>query len=459
MSKYNMLSFNLIKKRYSPKFSSFFKNNKAMGDQVDWAVSLAIFLIFTFWFFIILRHYSHSDSILENHASSIGDKFKESVLFEFTQIPVFVVAEKDLTNVPVMIRNPIVSGNMTRYTMGPDIFMMIDDENLFFLANVSKGVNRFVIRHSETEYQMSYPGEFIYKSPDAVSVDSKQYQVRYPNNIMKEIFFQNIHQLRDYNFTLGGEYLDVIESSYAEKDAFIKHNITTDWFLQRSYVFPDNSYVLNVLDLTQVVASNTTLTLQFEIPRFDSYYVDTIIPYSLDIRTECSDLESRVLDLVSDEFKGLTFIFNRDVTFRICDESTVLGDRVVLYVDIKHTPADISKRTNFILYSHNQTYMQTKGDVIMPHDMRFGIRERFKGISRSKLLALTDKTPSQLMQLWNISENREFSIEVQNMDEEVLFSFRTSTPSVTDVFSRTFSEFLIDQYGNREFIFVNVNIW
>ncbi len=454
-----MFSFNLVKKRYNPKFSTFFKNNKAMGDQVDWAVSLAIFLIFTFWFFIILRYYSHSDSILENQASSIGEKFKESILFEFTQIPIFVVSEKELDNVPVIIRNPIVSGNITRYTMGPDIFMLVDDENLFFLTNVSEGVNRFHIRHSEVEYQMAYPGEFIYKSGDIVSVDSLQYQVRYPSNIMTEIFFQNVHQLRDYNFSVGGEYLDVVESSYIEREAFIKHNISTDWFLQRSYVFPDNSYTLNILDLNQVIASNTTLTLEFEIPRFDTYFVDTILPYSLDITTSCSELDSRILDLVGNGFKGLTFIFDRDVTFRVCDESTVLGDRVVLYVDIRYTPADISKRTNFILYSHNQTYMQTRGDVIMPHDMRFGIRERFKGMSRTRLLALTDMTSSQLMQLWNISDDQEFSIEVQDTDGMVLFEFRTSTPSVTDVFSRTFSEFLIDQHGNREFIFVNVNIW
>lgn len=435
-----------------------FYGKRAMGDQVDWAISLAIFIVFTFWFFIVLRHYTHSDARLESEVNIIEERFKNSVSFEFFQTPMFVISERNLSNVPILVRNPLPKGNFT-YTLNQGIYSLFDDENIFFMTNITMGVNPFLIKRSENEYQMPYPGDFLYKSGDTVSVDSKSFHVRYPSNILKEIFFQDKQQIFDFNFTIDGQYSDVVSTGFEDKTAFIKHNASTDWFLYRSYVFAENSYVLNLLDVAPRFGSNLTLTLKFEIPRYETYYIDSIVPYNLLITSECVVISSEILDLISEDAKGITFIFDREVEFRICDESSVLGEKIMLYLDLIYLPSEVSTRTNFVLYSHNESYASTRGNIITPNDMRYGARERFKGISHSKLLVLTDKTPSQLLELWNLSDDVEFSIEVQTKENNVLFNFETSNPGVTDVFSRTFTDYLIDQYGEREFVFVNIKIW
>ncbi|MFW5852990.1 MAG: hypothetical protein ACOCUR_03085, partial [Nanoarchaeota archaeon] len=73
--------------------------------------------------------------------------------------------------------------------------------------------------------------------------------------------------------------------------------------------------------------------------------------------------------------------------------------------------------------------------------------------------SLSSKEMDELFEIWNLTEEEEFKIHIYDRNDETIYEFKTSEPLSTDVFSRTFSDYLIDQYGRREFVFVNINIW
>lgn len=426
---------------------------KGFASQADWAISIAIFLLFTLWFFIVLRQYAPSDSHMETQVVSFEEKFKDAVAFEYSQVPIFVRANKALTNVPILVRNPI---NWTNYTLGENVYTLRDDENIYFISDVKDGITRFLMKHSEEGYQVAYPGEYLYNTTDSVVVDSKQYTVKFPENTLKEIYFESDQHLFDFNFTMNDEYQDVLNTSRYIPTVFAKYNTTTDWFRIRSYVFPENSYVLNLFDVLSYVGNNVTFGLEFTIPMFEKYYLDDLVPYNIDFDSGCINLDSNVLDFSGNT--SLTFIFNKEVAFEICDASTYDKDLMKVTASFDYSPSDISSQTEYALYSHEGTYIETKDDVVIPVNMDVGIRERFDGISKSKLSDLATRTNKELKQLWNISD-QEFEVTVTDLNGKVLFEFQTSEPGATDVFSRTFSYYLINEFGDREFVFVNIKTW
>jgi hypothetical protein len=429
------------------------RSKKGFAGQTDWAISLAIFLLFTLWFFVVLRQYAPSDSRMESQVMQFEDVFKDTVSFEYSQVPIYVRAGTALSNVPVLVRNPI---NWTNYTLGSNIYTLRDDENIFFISDVDAGITRFLMKHSEEGYQPAYPGEYLYNTTDSVIVDSKQYTVRLPENTLEEIFFESDQHLYDFNFTMNDEYQEVLNTSRYIPTVFAKYNTTTDWFRIRSYVFPENSYILNLFDVLNYVGNNVSFSLEFTVPMFDEYYLDDIVPYSVEFSSGCIQVTSDVLDLSGNS--SLTFIFSKDVDFELCDATTYEREMILVTASFDYSPSDVSPRTEFVLFSHDGTYLEKKDDVVIPVNMDVGIRERFTGISKTKLSNLATKTDDELLQLWNVS-NQDFEVTVTDLSREELFSFQTSEPGATDVFSRTFSDYLINEFGDREFVFVNIKTW
>ncbi|MFW6230541.1 MAG: hypothetical protein ACOC32_00800 [Nanoarchaeota archaeon] len=429
---------------------------KAMGSQVDWAISIAIFLLFTLWFFIVLRQYVPTERIMESDIARIEEAFKEDVAFEFSRIPIFVSSPIAKDNVPVFVKNPV---NWSSFVLDDYLYSVEDEDNMFFMADVEEGMNVFFMKHSEREYQNASlgDGDFLYNLSDTIVVDSQQYSVRYPDNILEEIFFRSQQHLYDFNMTMNGEYLVIENASRSIPTVFAKHDNTMDWSRLRSYVFPDNSYVFAIMDIFSFVGNNVTFGFEFTIPMADTYFLEGYAPYSVSFSSGCLDLQSSVIDFEG-ENTSTTFMFDREMDMELCDASTVNEDLILFTAEFDYSPTDISKRLEFIIFSHEDTYVRTKDQVILPSNMSSGIKESYSGISRSKLTELSSRDVEDLVDSWNFSEELEFSIEVYDADETYLV-VETADPGVTDVFSRTFSYYLIDPFGNRKPVLVNIKTW
>ncbi len=430
---------------------------KAMGSQIDWAISLGIFIVFTFWFFIVLRHYTISELQMESQTSDLVDVFRERIEFNYSEIPVFVEARSDMENVPIMVRNP---SDWDNFVLEDDIYSVQDDENMIFIADLEEGVNRFVMRTSDSEYDIPHPLNFLSKSGNTVSVPGQSYNVRYPDNILNEVFYRGQQQVYDFNIRVNDNVVDIENSSEYVPGIFAEHNMTTEQFNLRNYIFADNTYMMNTFDVRGVVGSNTTFGLEFKTPVYEEYYMDTIVSYSFDQDSDCEEINSSVLDLVSDGETGMTFFFDEDISFEVCDISSFVdGERMTVTANIEYDPTATSSTTSFMVHSHNSSYPEIADDIISINDISVGIPERFMGISRSKLINLNTKSFADLLELWNITSDDEYRIEVYDREGETLFEFQTSNPSQADVFSRTVGDYMINQYGEREFVYININMW
>ncbi|MFP4189405.1 MAG: hypothetical protein ACLFSL_00035 [Candidatus Woesearchaeota archaeon] len=430
---------------------------KGMATQVDWAISLGIFLVFTFWFFILLKQMSAPELRMENTVEEIESRFKESVMFQYYQIPIYVSAEEDISYAPILARNPT---NWTNYVLDENIFSARDDEFLYFMVNLSEGDNLFIMKSSEMLYDVAPPSEYITKSSETVSVPSENYSVRYANGILSEVYLDGVQQLNDFKTYMDDQRVYIDNTSESTPGYLVKHNMSSDLFNLRSYIFPENSYMINFLDIYDTVASNVTFNLEFTLPMYDEYYLDPVVPYTLDLSDGCIVEENHLIDLVDEDNKSIMFSFDSDVQFEMCDVSTIHEeDRMSLTVDIPYSPSDQSSSTRFIINSHDSNTAGELTDVVSPSDVHVGIRESFDGFSKSRLTDLRSMSYIELLELWDIPRDTDFSIDVYDEEGEQLFFFRTSESGQSDVFSRTFRDFMVDERGEKEFIYVNINIW
>ncbi len=436
--------------------SLFISRKKGMATQVDWAISLAIFLVFTFWFFIVLRQISSPELRMESTVEEIAQRFKDSVAFEYNQIPIYAIADEDISHAPILARNPT---NWTRFVLEEELFSARHGEFLYFMANLTEGTNLFMMRSSEREYDVSAPSEFISKSSDMVTVPSVEFNARFPDNILEEIHFEDVQQLFGMNAYIDGQTVEFENATEHTPGHLVEHNMTADLFRLRSYAFPENRFLMNMVDFG-TIGGDITLSLEFVLPMHEFYHLDPVVPYSLSNFQDCIEEESKMIDLVDPEGKGIAFAFREPVLFEMCDISTIQQqDRMTLTAHIPYSPSERRSSRRFVIYSHDAGTPGRLEGILDLDSVHVGARERFVGISGSRLLELRSMDDEELLDLWGIPEDVDFSIDVYDKEEKQLFFFRSSDPRQSDVFSRTFRDFLIDEHGEREFVNVNVNIW
>ena len=430
---------------------------KGMATQVEWAICLAIFILFVFWYFILLRQVYLPEPVFENNVLEIMQKFKSSVAFSYNQIPIYVISSYDVSYAPILARNPT---NWTNYALDENHFSALDGDFIYFMRNISSGTNLFMLQSSEREYDSEPMSEFITKSANTVSVPSLSYSVTYPNNILRTIFYEGSQQLYDFNTYINGEEIEITNATEHLPGYFVRHNLNSEFYNLRSYIFPENSHMANIMQISSTVASNVTFTLEFVMPHFDFYFIDKIIPYNVDFSQGCIETENDFIDFKSNNNHSIMFIFDEVANFEICDVSTIQElNRMSFKVDLDYSPSSRKKSKQFFIYSHNSDIDGDPDKIITPHNVHIGARERFIGISRSKLLELRTLSNDELFELWSIPTNRDFSIIVTDINGNSIYDFRTSSSTGSDVYSRTFREFLINEFGQKEFVYISINIW
>ena len=114
---------------------------KKGSSHVDWAISLALFLLYLAWFFILIRpaYIGQGEDV---SLSSIENRFLDQTSWTVQKIPLFVSSNNDDPAAPVMVTLPF-SWNESNVTM--DEAFSIYDNSLFFVPELSQGKNLFWI--------------------------------------------------------------------------------------------------------------------------------------------------------------------------------------------------------------------------------------------------------------------------------------------------------------------------
>ncbi len=437
------------------QLTNLFKRKKGMANQIDWAISMAIFLLFIIWFFIVIRQYIPLQARLESQILTIEDKFKENLSFSYTEVPFYITAGKELTDVPVIVNNPV---NWTNYTMDNNIYVTTDGTNIFFMTNVTQGTNVFSMKSSDVGYQSQYPTHFFTNISESVLIDSKSFNPRFKDSVLNELYYNSTRYIEQITFSMNDEIITQTTGSSIKKDIFYKAQSLYDWFSVTSYVFPDNSYVTSFFDINEGLQNNATFSITVTMPIMTDYGTDIFTTYSLDLDSGCLSTTSDILDLL-DSSVGITFIFDTDVSFEVCDVSNSTNDKMSVEMSFDYDKDSGEQSVPFMIFAHKGSYVETHNDIVSVSDLAVGTAREFIGISKTALDSLSLLSKEELYSRFNISTSKQFEIDVYSSNSTQLFSFSSGTDEASDVFTRSFNDYLVDKNGNKERVLIQIKVW
>lgn len=419
------------------------KNKRGAAEQVDWAMSLAIFLFLVVWFFLIIKPFSAGESKVDLVLDKLRYGFNREVLFEIKTLPVYIDYNITISNAPIIIDKP---HNWTNFTINEGTFFINDGNKLIFMADIKEGSNLVMMKTSEKNYSESFQPGYVRELGNNVYVDSRQYFAGFSDNLLRTVFFRSSSQIENITYYLEGEKTEHNLSEKTTSYLYVKHNNSNAVFTQENYVFKDNSFVFDRITPRPYLSKDYTYKVLF---RLDKDYLKYNLGSGMQNLAECTDFESN-LAMFTDNTNSITFSFNKEVSMSACPYS----NRIDFYFE---TP--LSSTLEYSINSNNGTLISYDGDVLRERNYRIGIIKTTSGISYTKLQAMEEDEISMLKERLNITREVDFEIEVYNASRDLIFSIHTYEPYVENIFTKQYRNYLIDRYGNQQLVFVNLKTW
>jgi len=113
----------------------FKKRSKKALSQVDWAMSLAIFLMYLAWFFIFVKPMLYPSTNMGVLLDILDDGIEREIFQDISRLKVFVSHTNNAYE-PVII--PFDKDWQESKIAHSADYFVIDDGRMFFLANTSK---------------------------------------------------------------------------------------------------------------------------------------------------------------------------------------------------------------------------------------------------------------------------------------------------------------------------------
>lgn len=442
----------LPKEHDKKKSKNIFKqisDKKGSAEQVDWAMSLAIFLFFVVWFFLIVRPFTEQEGRIETIQDKIKEKFEEEVTYTVTELPYLIRSNSTWKSAPIIIEKNF---NWSNYTLEDNKFFMERGDRIYLLHDLTEGNNLIYWINSKEDYKIESPSSYVRQNNDKIYVDSKNYQVGLDRYMPEEIIFSSKKQLIDSSYKVDGEEITRNNPQTFQNNLYIKQNFTTGVFDYENFIFADNSMIYQIFRPNTIINKEYLFEIELILDRGFNRYQDKEMDVKNDLgESDCHNDETSILQL-SNNVQSIVFNFNKNFSYKICNyedielsmQTNITGDEIDFWMNSY-------QGRNFTIYDN--VFRETKT----------GIKRDIKGIDFYKLQDLSRYSVPQLKNRWNLSDEINFELEVFNRSEdntqERIFGIQSYNPESENIFTRQYRQYIIDKYGNQDLVYVSIKTW
>jgi len=405
--------------------------NKRGDSQIDWIISLGIFLLYIAWFFIFIRPYSTQEQI-PNLVDIVKQNFDREAYWSVEKLPIIVDSTGYLRQVPVVVDVPFGFAEPNSY-MNNRAFV-IDGGKLFFIANLNIS-NIFYIIHSNESYIMyNQITDLTATQQRAIVTD---FSADFVNSTLASAFYSGT-KILSFSATVDGKPIDVSNSSFSDKKIAGQYAIKNQALNLTSYVFAYNPAVY------MFFSTNKSISQNLELEKYESYFFDNSENGNLNHAGECHHKNAAML-LFSGQNTNILFAFDRNADFNFCTQNT----SITLQIDFE---GSAEERIIFFTGSSGDYINYISG-----YNTQTGIGEELRGISLASIQALSLSNYNDVKYRWG---SPDFRIFVKNSTNDAIISTIGSTPyEKATVYAKEERNFLLDKSGSLEDIKISSQAW
>ncbi|MBT3720738.1 hypothetical protein HN789_04035 [archaeon] len=404
-------------------------------SQIDWIVSLALFLMYITWFFVFISPQVNFQDNQDSTITYLKDDFFNEFKWQLKKTPIFV--ESNHTGmVPVIMENVFLSDNLR---FADDTNHIVWKDDLIFLANLSGETKIYEILEG-----VSYTQTYNYKgiSTDSNSASVKNASFNFENSLLNYAQYNGDERIKDIDYFINGDRMNPNASDYDTYGFVVFYNSHLGNINHTTFLFDENSQ--SYARLSSPPGFNYSIILQIDLYDYDSYYSDNNnfgdFTYGND-STQISYSHSKITFFGSD---SLTLFFDGTANFNITNFNSTLT--VIVEFDVFD-----DYMYEFLFHSEGQDKQRLSAVA------NIGSSKEIEGIYLDNIstnyLYLKDK--------WGIESN--FYIGIYENSSELItdpeYEIGNFVPDRKRVYAETQNTYALANNGGFTPISVNYRIW
>ena len=417
--------------------------------QVDWAVSLGIFILYLIWFFVLVRPLFLPTVTEDPFVDNVFSGIKSYHNWDLDKLPIIYRTNLTKEYYPIYLDFPYNwSSSSIAFSDSNNFFL--SEGRLFFLKNISNSTIISYMLHSSDSYTQPNVLYDITSTEKAAIVTGMR--AEFNSSMLKSIHYMDVPKLLNFSLFVNNIDISNYNSSYSTSRFLARYKLIGAALNHSSYVFGHNTAVHNFFDLKQIAEGSYNVSMDVELYPYDNYFINnryfSFINYSLNM---CENFTKSFVDFYDDE-GGIAFIFDSTRDFSICYHNT----SKLLF----STQFSLTNKSVYKIILHNETYKEVEKQNT-PYSYDYGIIEKQTGISQSTLFSLDTTNYRNLRRKFGLPSTSDFTFEVINLtDSATLFNYASVNNGLFDnVYVEERKDFLLDSESNNHRIKIRVKSW
>jgi len=410
-------------------------------SQIDWIMSLALFLLYIGWFFAFVTPSIKFDSNKDSYMILLKNDFKDEFNWELHKYPLFIEHNETGVQKPVIID---YSFNNTQIKFLDDTDYIIWNDKLIFLAELNSNIETFwILQGANHTNSLDYYG--LNAKDNWASTEN--FSVNFDDGLIDTIVYKEEEIIDDGSYKINDVAFNPSNYSYNNFGFMAVYESKTENINHTSFIFANNYEIHNYI--TQENTESTYLfKIEMELDDYESYYSNNNYYGDFDYDNE-SQFSNYTYDSVTfySTGKGLTIFFDDDVELNYTYYNTTLN----VVINMLFTG-----NYEYKYFFHDGDYNTiSRAD----YNARFGVVETLEGIN----LEIISTDYDYLKSKWFFPKN--FNILVyENTSayshlQDVKYEIGEFNPKRKSVYAQTEDITALNNDGSFTNIHVNYRIW
>ncbi len=421
------------------------QSKRAMAVDLDWIISLGIFLIYLGIFFIAIRQLPNQQSPASALLEGVFTGVVDASTWQVQKLPLFMASNISGTE-PFIINFPYSWKN---FTFQDNTSFEIKDGKLLFAKKIIQGKNILWLASSGENYPQPGQDFDLEASPSGASIDSQRLVTEFSSAFLARANHFTKERLDEFNISIS-------EIPLKPENALPEANISA-MSAKYKLIYPQLNHTSFIIAgysrISSFVSTDSRephdITLSATIRNYTSFYMDNSALGTINYSTrECSNALGRYIDFY-DGVSGLTFIVPEGSNISFCarENTARLGIQFAM-----------ANETRYDMIFHEGDFNATL-KYVSPYKAEFGIAENITGISKSLYRKVNETKYETLKVQFNYPTSRDFSFTLSNESGTNIFTYRPKIPGITNVFAKEGDVFILDSYGIKARHRLRVNGW
>ncbi len=415
---------------------------KRGASQIDWIISLALFLLYIAWFFTFMAPSISFNSNKDSLMVLIKQKFNSEFEWQLEKYPLFIEDNNSNEFLPVMME---YNSNNTdiKFIDGTDY--MLWNNKLIFLANLTNTRKTlWVLKGWEYEQEFEYEGLISEENWTTAGNIS----VKFEDSLPTIVYHEENEKISNIVYTLNEIDLEP-ETKYVDSGFGVVYTAQTGNINHTSMIFAYNSDIYNFIT-TDLQDSNYVLRLNMVLDDYESYHSNNLYYGDFSYSSEIQNTNYSYDEITFYNSGALTMFFDNDVYFNMTYYNTTLN----LQIDI---PISGSYEYRFIF--HNGDYDSANRQE---YHVERGVSQKLEGLYLSNI----SQNYSHYKEKWNYPDKRNFNIRVFKNTSKYRYLQDSPTkeigvfnPGNRNVHADNEEKYALDTDGEYTLVNINYRIW